>query len=833
MTTIPDAIRDLRTAPGVVLGLGQNGLATVRALGRKGVPVIGLEAKLDRPTARSRYCIPMLRPDVRSEQGLLDALVDLGRALPHKGVLFPSGDLNLLAVSEHRARLAPYYHVALPEPEAVRLILDKQAFYRWAEARGFAIPRTHVLRGEDPRPLARDLRYPVLVKPHLRDAGWRGTHGVKLFEVHSPDELLRTVDALALHHPQLLLQEYVPGPEDQLVFSLTYLDAQLEPLGMFTGRKLRQFPPRFGTSSLAQSCRDPEVVEHSLAILRALSYRGYGSVEFKRDPRDGRLRIIEVTGRTWYPHGLATACGVNLPYLAYRDLLGHPVERVTSFADGVKWIEEDRDLRAALQWRAEGHFRLGAWLGSYRGRRVWAISAVDDPRPGLHLARQWTRSIVRGIVRRLRPGSRPAPPRRPGGEPTSTKGPSESRTPEQRLREILQRSFYVAKRAGVPGLDFGDRRQGAILRYHSIGGPEDGSELYVSPAVCHHPEVFERHVEMLAQRYRCVTMDDVLESMTGGRPLPAGAVAITFDDGYRDNYTRAFPILRRHGVPATFYVTTGCLDGVEPLWTSQIRYLVQRTEVAALTEPVTGARLGLEGRRARASTLQFLKETLDGITRAQRTDVLRELTRQARVDLEPLRAKFLRWSELEEMQQGGMLIGSHTLSHPRLPAVAADEAWRELADSRAEIAGRLGREVLHFAYPNPGDRTHHSAALRALVARSGYATAVTSRQGYVRDGDDALEMDRLSVGVGVFRIPWDLERDVLRTMPWLVPARDPAEVPAPTGDDREIAALSRRVQAVLARLGLMEGDALQQVLRQQTAALHELGVALERASEAR
>jgi predicted ATP-grasp superfamily ATP-dependent carboligase len=242
MTTIPGAIRSLRTAPGVVLGLGQNGLATVRALGRQGVPVVGLDSDLHRPTAQSRFCIPVACRDVRSEEGLLGALLELGQALPHKGVLFPSGDLNLLVVSEHRTRLAPYYHFALPDHETVQLILDKQAFYSWAEARGFAIPRTRVLRGEDPRPLAEELRYPVVVKPHLRDAGWRGTHGVKLYEAHSADELLRTVSGLAAQHRQLLLQEYVPGPEDQLVFSLTYLDPNLEPLGMFTGRKLRQFP---------------------------------------------------------------------------------------------------------------------------------------------------------------------------------------------------------------------------------------------------------------------------------------------------------------------------------------------------------------------------------------------------------------------------------------------------------------------------------------------------------------------------------------------------------------------------------------------------------------
>jgi predicted ATP-grasp superfamily ATP-dependent carboligase/peptidoglycan/xylan/chitin deacetylase (PgdA/CDA1 family) len=836
MTTLPGAIHRLRTAPGVVLGLGQNGLATVRALGRAGVPVIGLDANLDQPTARSRFSIPVACGDVRSEEGLLGTLLDLGSALPHKGVLFPSGDLNLLVVSEHRGRLAPYYHFALPDHDIVRLVLDKQAFYQWADQHGFAIPRTSVLGAEDPRTLSRELRYPLLVKPHLRDAGWRGKHGVKLYEVHSEDELLRVVDALAVDHPQLLLQECVPGAEDQLVFSLTYLDPRLEPLGMFTGRKLRQFPPRFGTSSMAESCWDPEVAQRSLAVLRALRYCGYGSVEFKRDPRDGTLRIIEVTGRTWYPHGLATACGINLPYLAYQHLLGRPVERPTRFVSGVKWIDEDRDLRAALRWRAEGRFDPRAWLASYRGRRVWAISAADDPRPGLHLARAWTKSALRAIRTRRWAGLKSAALRRAKVEAATTPSAASVRapeviTPEERLRAVLQRSFYVAKRVGVPGLDFGDRRHAAILRYHSISDGGVANDLYVSPAVCHSAAVFERHVAMLARRYRCVTMDDVLDSLTGGRSLPAGAVVLTFDDGYRDNYSLAFPILRRHGVPATFYVTTGCLDGVEPLWTSHIRYIVQLTDRAALTEPVTGTRLGLENKAARASALRYLKTTFDGLTRVERAAALGELTRQAGVDLAPLREKFLRWSEVEEMQRHGMVIGSHTVSHPRLPAVSNDEARREIAVSRAELAAGLRREVRHFAYPNPGDRTHHTTALRALVAHSGYATAVTSEQSYVRDGDDPLELGRLNVGVGDFRIPWDVERDILRTMPWLLPSRRPAPArvrPATElARDAHLTFMARRVQAVLSRLGTVERDAIRQLLRQQASVLRELRLALE------
>jgi predicted ATP-grasp superfamily ATP-dependent carboligase len=392
----------LSAPPGVVLGLGQNGLATVRALARRGVPVIGLDENLDRPTAQTRLCLRLRHGAAGTEDALLPTLLELGQRLPWKGVLFPSGDLNLQVISEHREVLAPYFHISLPEKETVRLVLDKVAFSAWASQQKLPIPRTQVLGPDGPGAVDLDIAYPAILKPSLSDARWRAQHSVKLYEVGSPDELLRRWDALPPDHGPMLLQECIPGPDTQLVFSLTYLNRAGEPLAMFTGRKLRQFPPRFGTSSMAESRWDPEVAELSLTILSALEYVGYASVEFKRDPRDGQLRIIEVTGRTWYPHGLATRCGINLPWLAYCDRLDVPVERPRRFLSGVKWIDEDRDLRSALAYRRRGELTLAAWLASYRGRRTYARAAWDDPAPFLHTARRWASAALRPVGRLLR-----------------------------------------------------------------------------------------------------------------------------------------------------------------------------------------------------------------------------------------------------------------------------------------------------------------------------------------------------------------------------------------------------------------------------------------------
>src|SRR5674536_24669 len=108
-----------------------------------------------------------------------------------------------------------------------------------------------------------------------------------------------------------MLQDIVPGGDEELYTLGSYLDAQSRPLAQFTGHKLRQHPPRFGHVSMAVSLWVPELAEAGLRLLHELGYHGVSQVEFKRDPRDGRYRLMEVNARHWMWHSLATACGVN------------------------------------------------------------------------------------------------------------------------------------------------------------------------------------------------------------------------------------------------------------------------------------------------------------------------------------------------------------------------------------------------------------------------------------------------------------------------------------------------------------------------------------------
>ena len=388
--------------PAVVLGLGQNGLATVRALARHGVPVIGIDRDLKQYTARTRYCEKILCPDFKTGDGVIRTLIDLGVRLPEKGVLFPSGDHSLYMASENRETLRDYYHFTFPSQDVVRLTLDKKRFYRFADKCGFPIAQTFFPETEDDcKYISKEIRYPCIIKPMQPNLGWRKHFpDDKLFEVSNPDEFMHMSRKVRMHHTDLVIQERIPGNDHHLSFSLTYFDDQSRPLCMFTGRKLRQYPPRFGTSSMAESLWDPRISEMTIDILSAMKYTGYGSVEFMWDDRDKKFKAIEVSARTWFPHGISSACGLNIEYLAYCDQVGLPKPVADGFRRRVKWIHEERDLKSAIEYVKSGDLKWFKWISSYKGDRTYAISAWDDPAPALCLGAQLITVPWRRIFRK-------------------------------------------------------------------------------------------------------------------------------------------------------------------------------------------------------------------------------------------------------------------------------------------------------------------------------------------------------------------------------------------------------------------------------------------------
>ncbi len=189
-------------------------------------------------------------------------------------------------------------------------------------AHGVELPATYLPRDHDLiREISRELRYPAIIKPahihHFRTS----LKGKKVVQVFDREQLLTAYERLAAIDRSLIVQEVVPGADDQIDVAACYLDADSQPRATFVGRKLRQDPPGFGSACLAESLWDPEVAELSVRFLQAVKFTGLCGTEFKRDQRDGRLKMMEVNPRATLWMGLTRATGVDVPYIVYRDLV--------------------------------------------------------------------------------------------------------------------------------------------------------------------------------------------------------------------------------------------------------------------------------------------------------------------------------------------------------------------------------------------------------------------------------------------------------------------------------------------------------------------------------
>jgi peptidoglycan/xylan/chitin deacetylase (PgdA/CDA1 family) len=287
----------------------------------------------------------------------------------------------------------------------------------------------------------------------------------------------------------------------------------------------------------------------------------------------------------------------------------------------------------------------------------------------------------------------------------------------------------------------------AILRYHSVSTAADGTHLCLDPGLAVSPENFDRQCAYLARHYRVISLDEVVERLNQGKDLPAKAVALTFDDGYLDNYTRAFPILKRHGLPATFYVTTDCIDNRALLWTGLLRFVIFTTRVPVLeTREPLAFRLPLASDQERREAFTKLIVTMKNIPTPRRLALLEAVRVAGGIDdLSPLRSIMMSWDHVRTMHRGGMTFGAHTLSHPNLPNAAPEEAEREIIGSRDALAEQIGERVRHFSYPNGRGSAHLTEAIKQMVRGAEFDSATTSLNGSVNLGDDVFALRRIGI----------------------------------------------------------------------------------------
>ncbi len=398
-------------------------LGLFRSLGRLGVRVYGVDHSPEALGLLSRYCAGRFAWDVdRSPaEATLAFLKDVARRIGGRPLLLPTFDTRSLLVANHSEELAEYFRFPRPEPGAVSRLYDKRSMYELCKR--LAIPTSETLFPTtiaEAVAAADRLGFPVVVKAIDRDRLMRRT-GRCLAIVARRQDLVGVFEALdEPGHPNLMLQEFIPGGDDVAWILNGYFNERSECLFSMTGRRLRQNPVHTGLTSLGvcQPCQ--EIEQSTRRLVQEVGYRGIIDVDYRQDRRDGSFKLLDVNPRLGATFRLfVDRQGLDVARSWYLDLTGQGVPQVQP-QWGRRWFVEDKDIASCLAYRREGSLGLLDWLKSYGGVREAAHVGLDDLRP--------TRLFLGGLARRAGRKVRSLLP----GDAGAVRGkPEEGNTPEQ------------------------------------------------------------------------------------------------------------------------------------------------------------------------------------------------------------------------------------------------------------------------------------------------------------------------------------------------------------------------------------------------------------------
>lgn len=298
-------------------------------------------------------------------------------------------------------------------------------------------------------------------------------------------------------------------------------------------------------------------------------------------------------------------------------------------------------------------------------------------------------------------------------------------------------------------------RQTVMLTYHRVVARDRLHEVCSLPQIVTPLDDFEAQLDFLARHYEVLSMDEFARSWQARRAMPLRTAVITFDDGWEDNYSVAFPALKRRAIPATIFLSTGHMGTTQAFWQEQIlhqlqvcRSRVQSGEIKTgdlqdFPPSLKSAVLANDPEGAAWRLIEDLKDADDNV----RSNLLAALAGKLGHPSFPHRANgFMTWDQVREMQAAGIGFGSHACSHRLLPGLSSREVSMEVRESKKQMEDLLGVPVTTFAYPNG----NYDGAVMAELKAAGYRFAATTRRGINTAWTNPFELRRMNVNGRLF-----------------------------------------------------------------------------------
>lgn len=391
---------NLDTSTGVIIIGGQeNALAVTRSLGRRGIDiaVIGSSGTL---ALKSRYCRqPIVAlPGEDIESACRRLLVEEPVTGLRGRIIFPCSDEAIKFVAENEPALRNRYILEEASPAQRLAMLDKLKTLELANEAGVPAPKFwRTGAGESLESIAGEISFPAMIKP-VHSHEFTKVFGCKLFIIESDlEELQEKLAEVRRHDLEVMVVEMIPGPDTLLSSYYTYITRDGWTLYEFTKKIIRRFPENRGAACCHETEWLPETREAGARFFEKIGFRGMGNIEFKRDVRDGQLKIIEVNARFTAAQVQANRAGADLDIIAYAHLTDQPVPKFVKYREGLRYWYPMRDYQAFRALHRQGRLSMMSWfMDVLRGPSVNPYFAWDDMAPVRHAVGAFFKKRIKG-----------------------------------------------------------------------------------------------------------------------------------------------------------------------------------------------------------------------------------------------------------------------------------------------------------------------------------------------------------------------------------------------------------------------------------------------------
>lgn len=400
--------------PAFIFNCHYNGLALIQSLGRQGIPVYALDTKKSIGT-RSKYAQYVQVADpLDNERLFIDQLIELSKKVKGKPLLLPTNDHWSEAISRHKNLLSEYCVVSASDISVTELLLDKEKFAYWCMKNNVTVPKAYSIEQLNNKDFNVD--YPIAIKANARRRSsdglnskeWASKADYLRFNIcNSPSDINKYIAIAKKNNIPVFLQQLVSGRSDAMRTIGVFSNAG-KVKGILYGHKVRGYPAQFGDCIVGEANAVPSWARELVTLVcKELNYTGIAEFEVMIDKKSGEKYLIEINPRSWSWVGVAPYAGVDLAWIAYKELiLDEPVNKcIESCTDGnpvvfMKVLEDFQNTVFFYRYDNARDWSMGPikWWKQYKGKKkVYAEFAKDDPLIGVYS----TLSVSKGFLTKL------------------------------------------------------------------------------------------------------------------------------------------------------------------------------------------------------------------------------------------------------------------------------------------------------------------------------------------------------------------------------------------------------------------------------------------------